>query len=148
MTAMPQGTVSHTAANRRLAKKLGVKLPTLPHGAASLPSRRYLDSASYGRDELTFGKPKSKVKRTVRRTEFGWVVVLKGRTVTETADLPTAKAVARWLGFAENRRTFRGLGPKGQRELVSKTEGLDEEAGLALLKAELTRVNSGAVRVR
>jgi len=143
---MAENTVKHTKANLRLAKQLGVTLPGLPHGVPSAPSRRYLDSASYGRDELHFGKPKSRVRRTVRRTEHGWAVVLKGRVVTETAELPEAKAIARWLGFAENRRTWRGLGPKGQKELVDQV--VSEADAMALLKAELARVNSGAVTVR
>lgn len=140
--------VVHSKSNVRAAKRLGIKLP-------DQVTPKVRAESSFGRDELSFGKPKSRVKRTVRRTEnpvtvdgrhVRFQVLLRGRVVGDCATLRDAKALARWLGSAENRRTYRGLGPKGQMELVEAL--VSEGDAMEVLKAELSRINSGAVTVR
>jgi hypothetical protein len=135
----------HKPANVRAAKRLGIKLGD---GTAS-PTVK-----SHGTPPLTFGK--GRITRFVYGPdsvgEYG--VVLRGRTVGSFKTLDEAVGFAKWLGRKANRQAAKGVAPKEQRdrlyaEKLAESENAEEHReGMALLKAELSRLNGGAVTIR
>lgn len=135
--------MTYAPATRRQAKRLGIQLPTEDYV--------FEDEGwtSEGQDSLFEGMCKLD-----RRNDGRWTVSLprrgKTRGYRQAATLPSleeAVELARFLRNRKNRQAFRGTAPK---EPTAKAATAPKEPTLdptALLKAELAKVNSGAVRV-
>jgi len=123
----------HTKANQRLARKLGVTLPS----EVTIKTARRADSG--GLDTLTFGQGRI-TRFVVRRSDGSWTVKLGSRPMGDFVSLDEAIGFAKWLGRKANRRAARGFAPKAASELQRTPEG-----SLAEL---LQGVNGGAVTVR
>jgi len=126
--------VTHTKANLRLARKVGVTLPT---EVAPFRARR---ADSGGKDVLTFGQGRI-ARFVVRRTDGSWTVKLGSRAVGDFVTLDEAIGFAKWLGRKANRRAARGLGPKAPKFIAE--QGSPEGS----LRELLESVNGGAVTV-
>lgn len=136
--------MSHAPKNVRRAKRLGIVLSDDVKPTAS---------KSYGVPPLTFGK--GRITRFVYgpTAEGRYVVKLRSSQVGEFRTLGEAVQFAKWLGRKANRQAARGVPPKAElalrkAEKLAESENREEHVeGMALLKAELARVNSGAVKV-
>lgn len=136
--------MSHAPKNVRRAKRLGI---VLSDEVAPKVHK------SFGAPPLTFGK--GRITRFVYgpTAEGRYVVKLRSSQVGEFKTLAEAVGFAKWLGRSDNRRAARGKAPKEQARQeraarLAESENHEEHVeGMALLKAELSRVNSGAVKV-
>lgn len=123
---------AHTKANLRLAKRVGVTLPT------TAPRPKDVRRSTGGVEDFVFGKGRA-ARFVHRRNDGRWTVKLGNRPMGDFVTFDEAIGFAKWLGGKANRRAARGFAPK------AKVVEHSPEGSLADL---LQSVNGGAVTVR